>query len=103
MNKKTAILVVLAAARLAHSGPAQQDRKQDRPLRHDAAAIVKLVAVRVLGPDGRPVAGLRKEDFALTEDGQPKTITEFEAHAMTEAGMTVTPSLPPARCGAPGP
>jgi VWFA-related protein len=96
MNKKTAILVVLAAARLAHSGPAQQDRKQDRPLRHDAAAIVKLVAVRVLGPDGRPVAGLRKEDFALTEDGQPKTITEFEAHAMTEAGMTVTPSLPPA-------
>ena len=100
MNKRTAILVVLAAAvvaaRLAHSGPAQQDRKQDRPLRHDAAAIVKLVAVRVLGPDGRPVTGLRKEDFALTEDGQPKTITEFEAHAMTEAGMTVTPGLPPA-------
>ena len=100
MNKKTTILVVLAAAvaaaQLAHSGPAQQDRKQDRPLRHDAAAIVKLVAVRVLGPDGRPVTGLRKEDFALTEDGQPKTITEFEVHALTEAGMTVTPGLPPA-------
>jgi VWFA-related protein len=99
MNKRTAILVVLAAAvaaaRLVHSAPAQQDRKQDRPLRHDAAAIVKLVAVRVLGPDGGPVTGLRKEDFTLTEDGQPKTITEFEAHAMTEAGMTVTPGLPP--------
>ncbi|NTV82262.1 MAG: VWA domain-containing protein, partial [Candidatus Aminicenantes bacterium] len=65
------------------------------PLRHDTAAIVKLVSVRVLGPDGRPLAGLRKEDFRLFEDGQPKTITEFEAHAITAAGMTITPARPP--------
>jgi len=100
MKTRIAVLVLLAAgmstALLARSGPAQQDRGQARPLRHDTAAIVKLIAVRVLGPDGRPVTGLRKEDFALTEDGQPKTITEFEAHAVTEAGMTVTPALPPA-------
>jgi VWFA-related protein len=85
-----------AAALFAFSAPAQQDRRQERPLRHDAAAIVKLVPVRVLDPDGRPVTGLRKEDFSLYEDGQPKTITEFEAHAMTDAGMTVTPELLPA-------
>jgi VWFA-related protein len=73
---------------------AQQEGTQQRPLRHDAAAIVKLVPVRVLGPDGRPVTGLRKEDFSLYEDGQPKTITEFEVHAMTDAGMMVAPEPP---------
>jgi len=49
-------------------------------LRHDAAAIVKLVPVRVLGPDGRPVRGLRKEDFTLYDNGQRQVITEFEIH-----------------------
>jgi VWFA-related protein len=80
-----------AAVLFAFASSTQQDGKQERPLRHDAAAIVKLVPVRVLGPDGRPVTGLRKEDFALYEDGQRKPVTEFEAHALTEAGMTVTP------------
>jgi VWFA-related protein len=64
-------------------------------LRHDASATVKLVAVRVLGPDGRPVLGLRKEDFVLYEDGKPKTITEFEVHVITETGMAMTPEPPP--------
>ena len=82
------------AGLLASSGPARQDGRQERPLRHDAAAIVKLVSVRVLGPDGRPLTGLRKEDFSIYEDGQPKTITEFEVHALTEAGMTVMPQPP---------
>ncbi len=81
---------------LASAGQAPQAGKQERPLRHDAAAIVKLVPVRVLGLDGRPVTGLRKEDFVLYEDGQRKTITEFEVHAVTDAGMTVTPGPPPA-------
>ncbi len=98
MRKRTVRGVLAASAAvglLALSVPARQDGRQERPLRHDAAAIVKLVPVRVLGPDGRPVTGLRKEDFSLTEDGQGRTITEFEVHAMTEAGMTVNPQPPP--------
>jgi VWFA-related protein len=71
----------------------QENRLQQRPLRHDAAAVVKLVPVRVLDKDGKPVARLRKEDFVLYEDGQRKSITEFEEHAVTEAGMTVAPVL----------
>jgi VWFA-related protein len=98
MKNKTAAGVVAAAGAavvlFALSVPGQQEGKQERPLRHDAAAIVKLVSVRVLGPDGRPVTDLRKEDFALYEDGQRKTITEFEVHAMTDAGMTVAPEPP---------
>jgi len=95
MKNRALTVVITAAGFFAFlatvSGLAGQDRKQERPLRHDAAAIVKLVPVRVLDPDGRPVTGLRKEDFVLYEDGQLKTLTEFEVHTMTDAGMTVTP------------
>ena len=86
----------IAAAVLVLADSGAQDRPpQERTLRYDVAAVVKLVPVRVLGKDGRPVTDLRKEDFALYEDGQRKTITEFEVHALTEAGMTVAPELPP--------
>jgi len=99
MKPRTRMIKALAAAAVlalsVRPGPSGQERKQDRPLRHDAAAIVKLIAVRVLRPDGRPMAGLRKENFKLYEDGQPKTITEFEVHAITPAGMTMTPAPPP--------
>lgn len=87
--------IALAAASVGQGSLAGQERKQERPLRHDAAATVKLIAVRVLGPDGRPIHGLRKEDFALYEDGQAKTITEFEIHMIIEAGMAIAPVLPP--------
>jgi len=83
----TASLAVLAIA-------SQDTIKQDRPLRHDAAAIVKLVPVRVLGPGGRPIPGLRKEDFALFEDGRRVVITEFEVHTVAGEGATTTPERP---------
>jgi VWFA-related protein len=98
MKSRNGVLIGLAAA-LAMSfiygyALVGQERGQERPLRHDAAATVRLVAVRVLGPDGRPFHGLRKEDFTLYEDGQAKTITEFEVHAMIETGMMITPAPP---------
>lgn len=49
-------------------------------LQYDASAIVKLVPVRVIGPDGRPVRGLTKEDFVLYDNDQRQVITEFEVH-----------------------
>jgi len=52
----------------------------NQELHHDAAAVVKLVPVRVLGPDGRPVRGLKKEDFVVYDNGQRQVITEFEIH-----------------------
>jgi hypothetical protein len=81
---------IAAAVSVLASASTQDRPSQDRVLR-DAAAMVKLVPVRVLGKDGRPVTDLRKEDFALYEDGQRKTITEFEVHAQNEAGMTAAP------------
>jgi len=98
MSRRIALFAVLAAAMaagpLVDKGSPQEARPQARPLQHDAVAIGRLLAVRVLGPEGRPLTGLRKEDFSLFEDGQPKPITEFEVHTMTEAGLTTSPDVP---------
>jgi VWFA-related protein len=59
---------------------------------HDAAAIIKLVMVRVLDRGGRPVTDLKKEDFVLYDNGKKKIITEFEVHTLSEEGMKVLPS-----------
>ena len=59
---------------------------------YDAAAIIKLVTVRVLDKDGRPVTDLKREDFVLYDNGKKKIITEFEIHTLSEEGMRVRPS-----------
>jgi len=74
------------------SGQSKKDPPQQRVPRHDAAAIIKLVAVRVLDQDGRPVTDLKKEDFILYDNGEKKVITEFEVHTLSEEGMEVRPS-----------
>ena len=45
------------------------------------AAQTELVTVDavVLGPDGKPVPGLTRDDFVVKEDGRPQTIISFEA------------------------
>jgi VWFA-related protein len=57
--------------------------------RYDASAVVKLVVVRVVDESGRAVLGLGKEDFTLTDNGEPKTITEFEIHTLRESDGTL--------------
>jgi len=99
MKKYFAVVMLLTAASLVGVvlfGRAPQAQEQQPPLRYDTSATVKLVTVRVLDAAGRPITGLRKEDFALTEDGQKKLITEFEVHSLTTAGMAVSPELPAA-------
>jgi VWFA-related protein len=60
-----------------------QDQKQ-KILRHDAAAVVKLVPVRILNAEGGPVRGLTRQDFVLFDNGEIKKITEFEVHESRE-------------------
>jgi VWFA-related protein len=97
MKKRAALFVTVGWPLIVALGlwSRPQDRPQQQPRFHyEAEAIVKLVPVRVLGPDGRPVMDLRKGDFTLYEDGQKKTITEFEVHTITNAGLAVAPELP---------
>jgi VWFA-related protein len=53
---------------------------------------IVLVDVVVTNGNGRPVAGLRKDDFQVAEDGRPQTISFFEEH---KGAAPTTISLPP--------
>jgi VWFA-related protein len=70
----------------------EKDSQEQKVPQHDAAAIIKLVTVRILDQEGRPVTDLKKEDFVLHDNGKKKIITEFEVHILSEEGMKVRPS-----------
>ena len=45
-----------------------------------ANARIVVLDVVVTGKNQRPLTGLHKQDFVLSEDGHPQTITYFEEH-----------------------
>jgi VWFA-related protein len=55
--------------------------------------VVRLEVV-VTEKRGRPRAGLRREDFAVLEDGQPQPIVQFQAFARPQSVSTLPPSPP---------
>src|SRR5664279_5191568 len=78
--------------------PAQQNpapaatgaKNGDIPVFKTSSNLV-LVTVYVRGKDGKPVAGLKPEDFTVVENGKPQAISVFEYQNLSEE---VTP--PPA-------
>ena len=56
-----------------------------------ANARIVLLDVVVTGRNRRPVKGLRKEDFVVTEDGHPQTVNFFEEHTGAEPLIASTP------------
>ena len=63
-----------------------------RQVFHANARIVVLDVV-VTGKNRRPLTGLHKQDFVLSEDGHPQTITYFEEHS-GEQPLQVNPPDP---------
>jgi len=55
----------------------------------------KAVAEDVIVTDskGRPVTGLKKSDFILTEDGKPQEIRYFEEHVLNASAQAPAPSF----------
>ena len=86
---KVCFAVILSVSLL--SAQADEASQSQKVPQHDAAAIIKLVTVRVLDQEGRPVTNLKKDDFVLYDNGKKKVITEFEVHALSEEGMEVRP------------
>jgi hypothetical protein len=54
-----------------------------------------LLDVVVTSGNGRPVGGLRKDDFQVAEDGHPQTISFFEEHTGTAPIIVSLPPMPP--------
>ncbi len=59
---------------------AQDAVRLQKPIQHEVSVVLKLIQVVVTDKNGNPVTDLRKEDFALTDNGDEKKLTEFERH-----------------------
>jgi len=72
--------VMLAVAGLAQNAPASNSSSDEQEPTTVFKSNVKLVNVftTVVNKRGAPVAGLKKEDFAIAEDGAPQDIKVFD-------------------------
>lgn len=74
----TAPLLALALAGLLVAAPsATRQAPQTQPPTFRALTDIVRFDVTVLGPDGKPVHGLKREDFTVLEDGKPREILGF--------------------------
>ena len=82
-----------------------QEKGVQKELQHEVAVTLKLIQVYVTDHEGNPVTYLKKEDFVLRDNGELKTITDFETHflilskerpALAQAAKkSAKPELPP--------
>jgi VWFA-related protein len=86
----------------APRGPQQQDViRPVKPLEHDVTVSLKLIQVYVTDSKGRPVPDLSPEDFVVTDNEQPVSITEFERHLLEDSGTAAAPARTPPAEAAP--
>jgi VWFA-related protein len=100
-NLIPAVLIIcqMSASATASSFLGQtQDEKSQVSLQHEVSVALKLVQVQVVDKQGKPVADLGKSDFMLTDNGQPRDITDFEKHISSVATAPPEPQ-PPASSG----
>lgn len=69
------------------------------PLRYEVSVTLKLIQVFVTDAAGKPALGLEKSDFALSDNGRPQTITDFEAHVLAPPPAPRFEAAPPADIG----
>jgi VWFA-related protein len=88
-----AAAVVFGAAILGSAGANAPRRGQDpgKPIQHEVSVTVRLVQVYVTDRSGTPIQDLSKEDFVVTDDGVPVTVTEFERHGSDTAAVPEIP------------
>ena len=80
------LLSLLALTFMGKLGGDTQKAEKQKVLQHDAQAILKLVSVRVLDQEGKPVMNLTQEDFILYDNNKSQKITEFEVHKLRVYG-----------------
>lgn len=78
------------------SAPDERSAKPEDPLSFRSFSRMVLVDVVVRDGDGKPVPGLKAEDFELLEDGQPQKVISFthEASQALPPPSSVAPALP---------
>lgn len=89
LTKRSTVGILLSL--FASLLPSQQ---RQEAVREEARVVVVEVPVNVSDRDGRPVEGLKAQDFEVFDDGKPQAITGFEV-------LDQRHSLPPAEPGEP--
>jgi VWFA-related protein len=75
---------LLIAGAISQNAAAQGPDAPTTTLHADARSVV--VDVVVTGKDGKAIVGLSQQDFQVSEDGKPQTITFFEPHPAPAGG-----------------
>jgi len=104
MEKKAPFLIALLAVLAAVARAQAPVAPSPSPAAPEASATpnpsfpaqVELVTVDVVVTDkkGAPITGLKKEDFVVTEEDAPQSVTSFEAVELPPTASAVTPTRP---------
>jgi VWFA-related protein len=73
--------------------PAQQRRAEDVTIR--SAVDLVLIDVRVTDRSGKPILGLKREQFSLTEDGHPQKISSLDYNDIEGVETAKVTNAPP--------
>ena len=60
-------------------------RVQQKPIEHRVAVTLKLIQAYVIDRKGDPVGDLTRDEFVVLDNGERKTLTEFERHSLSGA------------------
>src|SRR5438132_12758421 len=88
---KQSLSLVLIFVLLAPLGAAPQQsapQNQEQPYKISVTTEVVLVNVVVRDKDGKPVTGLKRDDFIVLEDNKPQTIASFDFENIESAAAT---------------
>lgn len=94
-----AFLASLNVSPRARSQTTGQTPQSQNPFEVKVASNLVVVRVVVRDSQGKPVVGLKKEDFQLFDRGKPQTIAQFEEEAPAAASnlpAVAAPGQPPA-------
>ncbi len=90
--RSSSALLILTVLFSGFSLRAQQAASDTETL--SATTELVLVPVQVKGHDGKPLLGLKQEDFVLRSDGKPQPIRVFEQSVQTPATAANQPAAP---------
>ena len=69
----------------APASPRENQSSQQPPLKYEVSVTLKLIQVYVTDKSGKPVRDLTKDEFRLTDNGKPVTLSAFERHDLAAA------------------
>lgn len=99
-----ALLFAVSGASATTGGPrpssqAQAAQVPAKPLQYEVNVVLKLLQVHVTDKKGNPVRDLVREDFVVTDNGQPVDLSAFEKHALAPVPAVPAPEAAPDTAG----